>query len=890
MNISIYKKNLVFITLITTLLLMFTSNAFANADIDLFNIEDTDISKKLFLDIYFPEDDMSKSPLSSALLAFNSVVLMVGGIIVAYTLMAGTMSTAHDGEILGKKWSSMWLPIRMATSTAFLVPVSGGFCAIQMFMLWVIQMSIGAASHVWQEYVANMGVANGVVVPNISNQKIDTLAKQVFLSNLCVVATNDLYKQIGKENDVELTSKWISPKSNVNQINQEISRKSYNYVSTGNYYGYSLKPEIFELPFQYLSFGADQIAGVSGSVSNMANSVKIDNKNYKIGRDLRACGAYIVQTKSNDLDKKLVDYKNLAPLFDTVLQNQVYFLNKLHSDMSLLAKQYYKNSNNVDLQAKIDEAIDAYKKNNAFVIEQAFKKTNSWNTFSESVKKDGWMLAGSWSIRLIQIQEILGQLANLTPISVEPSFSFEQLWQGTELASLMNKASNDLEASSANSKHVNGLTQQALAKYEQYEQKDKKDGDAGSRAISGIFNSINKEASDTFSFSINPFSSDGNASAHSLVKTMQDSAGSINPITIAKYYGDLAINLGSVVIGVSAGVAGVAGIFSGSIVGNALIAVVAFMPISISLWIVGNSLSVLLPLMPYMLWLGMIGGWMILVLEAMVAAPLWVVTQLQPDADGFTGKGSTGYGLVLSLALRPTLMIIGLICAIEMLNILGGLLSETFPAMLALTGIAGGSIIKTIAILFVYFGVLYSIINKSFSLIHVIPDEVMKWLNVNAGQSLASYAKESQNTTMAKAALAKAGMDQAGGVARGVGNKVNAFKANAVANKKQQAKQEEMRQKEQAQQQEKMNKKEDLDMLENAYKETATKQEFDSLAQQANSKLALSKLAFEAGDRTKANAYMQQAKDLGKQLPIEQAREHGLDETLINYNNRNTKK
>ncbi|NUF50691.1 hypothetical protein [Gilliamella sp. ESL0250] len=142
---------------------------------------------------------------------------------------------------------------------------------------------------------------------------------------------------------------------------------------------------------------------------------------------------------------------------------------------------------------------------------------------------------------------------------------------------------------------------------------------------------------------------------------------------------------------------------------------------------------------------------------------------------------------------------------------------------------------------------------------------------------------------MAKAALAKVGLDQMGGVARGAGNKINAFKANAVANKKQQAKQEEMRQKEQAQQQEKMNKKEDLDMLENAYNETATKQEFDSLAQQANSKLSLSKLAFEAGDRTKANAYMQQAKDLGKQLSVEQARESGLDETLINYNNRNTK-
>lgn len=881
-----YKKNLVFLTLITILLLM-CSNAFAsqNFDTDLFNISDTDISKKVFLDIYFPESDMSKSPLSAAIGAFNSVVLLVGGILVAYTIIAGTMSTAHDGDVLGKKWSSMWIPIRFSVGAALLVPSSGGFCAIQMFMLWVVQMSIGAASHVWVSYVENMGVANGVVIPNISNQKIDTLAKQVFLSNLCVLATNDLYKQVNR--NVELSSKWISPKSNVEQINKEISKKSNNYI--GAYYGYggyNLTPEFFELPFQYLSFGAEKIEGVSGSVGGYANSIQIDNKNYKVGRDLRACGAYVIQTKSNDLDKKLGDYNNLAPLFNTVLQNQAYFLNKLQSDMSLLARQYYKDTNSVDLQAKIDEAINTYKTNNAFIIEQAFKQTDSWSAYSESIKKDGWMLAGSWSIRLIQIQEILGQLANLTPVTIDPSLSFEQLWPGTELSTLMTKASNDLNASSANSKHRNGLTQQAIAKYEQ---KDKKDGNAGARALSGIFDDINKEASNTFAFSINPFSNDGNASAHSLVKTLQDSAGSINPLTIAKYYGDLAINLGTLIISISAGVAGVAGIFSGSIVGNALTAAVAFMPISISLWIVGNSLSVLLPLMPYMLWLGMVGGWMILVLEAMVSAPLWVLTQLQPDSDGIAGKGSTGYGLVLSLALRPTLMIIGLICAIEMLNILGGLLSETFSAMLALTGIASGSIIKTIAILFVYFGILYSIVSRSFSLIHIIPDEVMKWLNVNGGQNMSNFAKDSANTTLAKAAMAKVGLDQVAGVGVGVGNKVNALKAKADANKQQQAKQAQAQQKEQAQAQETANRKEDLDMLENAYAETLNNNDFDSIAQQANSKLELSKVASKAGDNAKAHAYMQQAKDLGKQLTPEQARESGLNETLIDYSKRNKK-
>lgn len=42
-------------------------------------------------------------PLGEAILIFNTGCLTLGGLLAAYTMVFGTMQTAHDGEMLGKK-------------------------------------------------------------------------------------------------------------------------------------------------------------------------------------------------------------------------------------------------------------------------------------------------------------------------------------------------------------------------------------------------------------------------------------------------------------------------------------------------------------------------------------------------------------------------------------------------------------------------------------------------------------------------------------------------------------------------------------------------------------------------------------------------------------------
>lgn len=65
---------------------------------------------------------------------FNSAVLALGGIIIMYTLMVSTMNTAHEGQMLGQKWSSIWIPLRSTFGLALLIPKASGYCMMQVFL------------------------------------------------------------------------------------------------------------------------------------------------------------------------------------------------------------------------------------------------------------------------------------------------------------------------------------------------------------------------------------------------------------------------------------------------------------------------------------------------------------------------------------------------------------------------------------------------------------------------------------------------------------------------------------------------------------------------------------------------------------------------------------
>lgn len=99
-------------------------------------IHDEDVSVHKLLNPLFGEltgYGGGSDPFVELLAQLNAGILVLAGILLFYTLVAGTLSTAHDGEMLGKRWSSMWVPLHTALGAAAIMPSIGG--GMQSFKL-----------------------------------------------------------------------------------------------------------------------------------------------------------------------------------------------------------------------------------------------------------------------------------------------------------------------------------------------------------------------------------------------------------------------------------------------------------------------------------------------------------------------------------------------------------------------------------------------------------------------------------------------------------------------------------------------------------------------------------------------------------------------------------
>lgn len=102
---------------------------------------------------------------------FNAAVLSIGGIIITYVVVVGTMNTAHEGQFLGQKWSSIWIPLRSTIGVALIFPKASGYCLLQIFTMWIVVQGVGAANKIWSAALNYLG-NGGVLYTNVgtSNQ------------------------------------------------------------------------------------------------------------------------------------------------------------------------------------------------------------------------------------------------------------------------------------------------------------------------------------------------------------------------------------------------------------------------------------------------------------------------------------------------------------------------------------------------------------------------------------------------------------------------------------------------------------------------------------------------------------------------------------------------
>jgi defect-in-organelle-trafficking protein DotA len=126
---------------------------------------------------------------------FNAAVLSLGGIVMMYIILVSTMNTAHEGQMLGQKWSSIWVPTRAVIGLALLIPKASGYCLMQIFVMWVVLQGVGVADKIWGASLDYMN-RGGVIIQadmdpsvsmNAAGSEVITGSARILYGQVCML-------------------------------------------------------------------------------------------------------------------------------------------------------------------------------------------------------------------------------------------------------------------------------------------------------------------------------------------------------------------------------------------------------------------------------------------------------------------------------------------------------------------------------------------------------------------------------------------------------------------------------------------------------------------------------------------------------------------------------
>lgn len=150
----------------------------------------------------------------------------------------------------------------------------------------------------------------------------------------------------------------------------------------------------------------------------------------------------------------------------------------------------------------------------------------------------------------------------------------------------------------------------------------------------------------------------------------------------------------------------------------------------------GLTIAFVLPMIPWVMWMAGVAGYLILVCEAFVAVPLWMLSHMTFEGDGLHGRGGPGYELLFNVLFRPVLMLLGLFLGYFVFASMSWLIRMSFGIAAGFV-LGNGWIVTNWLGLFVLLGifVLTHIIAAitSFRMIALIPHHLPRMLGFGSG-------------------------------------------------------------------------------------------------------------------------------------------------------------
>ena len=144
----------------------------------------------------------------------------------------------------------------------------------------------------------------------------------------------------------------------------------------------------------------------------------------------------------------------------------------------------------------------------------------------------------------------------------------------------------------------------------------------------------------------------------------------------------------------------------------------------------GGMLAIYIPFIPFMIYLFAVMGWLITVLEAMVAGPLIAMGVTHPQGHDLLGKSEQAMMMIISVFLRPVLITIGFFASVLMVRVGFHMFKVMFDPYSEYFLVSSINPVMGVIFFVTLTVILIGVIETAFSLINVIPERVMHWIGV----------------------------------------------------------------------------------------------------------------------------------------------------------------
>lgn len=668
---------------------------------------------------------------------FNSIVLVLASMMLSYVLFISILNTSHEGEFLGKKWSSVWVPIRTVAGVSLLLPKATGYSFVQILVMAVVVQGVNAADKVWNVALDYMN-QNGTIIEPIQSLHSDDKkqdhsflvgkAGSILKSEVCMLALqNALTTQNRANNTGVVVPNFMSLLT--------ITGKGPNGENTGRPIDYTKDTG------GYITFPSGNLQGVFAPLKGVCGSVSWDfiskkslNSTTSIAaNDSTSTGVWQFALGVESLAYSIAD--RLVPPNQSSVPPVTLQVSDLLNDNTLIDSAE-------DFFTIVKPALRTLKDDSA----------SKYKDFIKDAKGYGWILAGSYYYRMASLNQQLRQAdissldEKITP-SFSPDYTSGPFNSMVNLPNVLQNLKNNLPVSggvidqyiaeqTTNSKNMNNPQDSNLDINSPYSNKDGKSYHTSVPLLSSIFDFFVTVHKDMFEMQQQVFDEVNKSKLDPIFALTKVGNNLISSAenTWSRLLGLFMLSsVGAVAIGAASG------FWTPALGVNTMLLIVEILlmvglPVIVwlgSTFVLGSILSYYIPMIPFLLFVFGAITWFAVVLEAILAAPLVALGITHPEGHDLMGKAEQSIMLLSSVFLRPLLMIFGFIFGIILSYVGLSLFNKGYSiANQFLNEFNGDTLgfVYQLVMMGIYTAAALAIINRSFAMIHEVPNKVLRWI------------------------------------------------------------------------------------------------------------------------------------------------------------------